>query len=172
MHRSRAWHAMRAVAPAWILSLGVDLFLHAGLLARVYAQPSPFLLEPDDAFRRIPIGYISFLALTLGLYWILCRLGVREAARGFRYGLAVGGVAWGALVLGLYSISTAEPTLLAGWWVGQALELGLAGAVLGAVASGTPLKRVWLIVASVVLASIVATVVLQSLGLAPAMKVV
>jgi len=33
---------------------------------------------------------------------------------------------WGALVIGLYSIRTASVPLLAGWWIGQAIEVGLA----------------------------------------------
>ncbi len=163
---------MSSVAAAWVMSLGFDLLLHAGLLARLYVEPSPFLLGPGDAFRRIPLGYLTFLILTLSLYWLLGRLGVRGAGAGFRYGAAAGVVVWGALVVGLYSISTAAVPLLAAWWLGQALELGLAGAVLGAAATGVPLKRIWARVAIVVVASVVMTVVLQSLGWAPPMKLV
>src|SRR5690606_36135025 len=45
-----------------------DLFLHGGLLARLYVGPSPFLLPADDAFRRIPFGYLTFLILTISLW--------------------------------------------------------------------------------------------------------
>ncbi len=79
---------------------------------------------------------------------------------------------WGALAVGLYSISTASAPLLAGWWIGQALELGLSGAVLGAAADGVPLKRLWVRVALVVVGCVAATVVLQALGFAPPMKTV
>jgi hypothetical protein len=161
-----------SVAAAWVLSLGVDVLLHAGLLARLYVMPSPFLLGPEQAFRRIPLGYLTFLILTLSLYWLLRRLGVRGAAAGFRNGAAAGLVVWGALAVGLYSISTAALPLLGAWWLGQALELGLAGAVLGAAADGAPLKRIWAVVAMVFVACVIVTVVLQSLGWAPAMKVV
>jgi len=161
---------MSVIGAAWFLSLGFDMFLHAGLLARLYTEPSPFLLQAEVAFRRIPLGYASFLVLTVGLYWLLRRLGVRGAAPGFAYGLAFGSASWGAFVLGLYSISTASPQLLFGWWSGQAVELGLAGAVLGAAAGGASLKRIWLVVALAVLGSVAATILLQSLGLAPAMK--
>jgi len=148
------------------------MFLHAGLLARLYAEPSPFLLEPQEAFRRIPLGYLAFLILTLALYWLLYRLGVSGARKGLLYGVAVGTVVWGALAVGLYSISTAPLPLLVGWWLGQALELGLSGAVLAAAAAGVPLGRIWgaVLIAAVVL--VAGTVVLQSLGLAPAMRVV
>jgi hypothetical protein len=167
MPNSRAIHP---VAAAWILSVAFDLFLHGGLLARLYMAPSPFLLPLEDAFRRIPLGYAAFLGLTIALYWLLARLGVHGWRAGMRYGVIVGAIVWGALVIGLYSISTASLPLLAGWWIGQAVELGLAGAVLGAAAAGTPRKRVWTIVAAAAVALVIAAIALQSLGLAPAMK--
>jgi hypothetical protein len=163
---------MLSVAAAWILSIGFDLLLHGGLLAGLYIEPSPFLLAPEEAFRRIPLGYLAFLVLTMGLFWLLRRLGVRGSISGFRYGATAGAVVWGALVVGLYSISTATLPLLAGWWIGQTVELGLAGSVLGAAANRVPLKRIWAIVAVAVVAFAAGTIVLQSLGLAPAMKVV
>lgn len=163
--------ALLSVAPAFVVSLGFDLFLHGGLLASLYAEPGPFLLGPRDAFRRIPLGYLAFLILTLALYWLLRRLGVRGAAAGFRHGAVAGAIVWGALTVGLYSISTATVPLLAGWWIGQTIELGLAGAVLGAAASGVPLKRIWVQVALAVAACVAVTVLLQSLGWAPAMRV-
>ena len=169
---SGASRMVLAVAAAWVLSLGFDVFLHGGLLARLYVEPTPFLLPPEEAFRRIPLGYLAFLGLTLSLYWLLRRLGVRGSIMGFRYGFAAGGVVWGALAIGLYSISTARAALLAGWWVGQTVELGLAGAVLGAAANGVPQKRIWAIVVVAVVVCAVATVALQSAGLAPAMRVV
>jgi hypothetical protein len=163
---------MLSVAAAWMLSLGFDVFLHGGLLASLYVAPSPFLLGPEDAFRRIPLGYLAFLVLTLTLYWLLGRLGVRGAIAGFRHGAASGAVVWGAFALGLYSISTATLPLLAGWWIGQTVELGLAGGVLGAAADGVPLKRIWAVVTGALVACVAGTIILQSLGLAPTMKVV
>jgi len=165
-----ARHVLSTIGAAWVLSLGVDLFLHAGLLARLYTEPSPFLLQAEDAFRRIPLGYASFLALTVGLYWLLRLLKVEGLVGGFRHGLVAGGAVWGAFVIGLYSISTAPLSLLLGWWFGQTLELGLAGAVLGAAAGGVSLRRIWVVVIVVVITSMVVTIVLQSLGFAPAMK--
>lgn len=167
---ARGTSPIHAIAAALALSIGFDLLLHGGLLARLYVQPSPFLLAAEDAFRRIPLGYLTFFVLTVSLYWLLHRLGVRSAARGFRYGLVAGAVVWGALVLGLYSISTAPASLLAGWWVGQTSELALAGALLGAAARGLPAKRMWGIVAVVVLLCVVITIALQSVGLAPPMR--
>lgn len=58
--------------------IGVDFFLHAGLLAPLYDWDSPFLLRPDEAFTRIPIGYLGFLVLAIGLAWLLTRLEVER----------------------------------------------------------------------------------------------
>jgi hypothetical protein len=165
-------HAVAVVGAAWTLSLGIDLFLHAGLLARLYTGASPFLLPAQTAFRRIPVGYISFLVLTAGLYWLFRRLGLRGAIVGLRYGASVGGVVWGAFTLGLYSISTADWPLLLGWWLGQAAELGVAGAVCGAANAGVPGKRLWLVALLAVFGLAASTIVLQMLGLAPAMEIV
>lgn len=164
--------AISSIVAAWVLSIGFDLFLHAGVLARAYLQPSPFLLPPEEAFRRIPFGYLAFLGLTTALFWLLRRLEITGMVAGFRYGAIAGAVVWGALAVGLFSISTATLTLLAGWWIGQTVELGLAGAVLGAAANRVPMKRIWVIVAVSFVVLAAATIALQSLGLAPPMKVV
>lgn len=162
--------AVGTVLAAWLLSLGFDLLLHAGLLARVYLRPSAFLLRPEQAFARIPLGYLGFLVLTVALYWLYSRLHVRGWLDGFRFGIFAGLVLWGALALGLYSITTAAPELLLGWWVGQAFELGLAGAVIGAAFAGTPLKTIYWKVVAAVLLMLVVVILMQSLGVAPAMK--
>ena len=160
-----------AAFAGWFLSIGFDLFLHGGLLARLYAKESPFLLPPMEAFRRIPLGYLAFLILTFGLFWLLRRLNIRGLTAGFRYGVAAGALVWGAFVIGLYSISTATGALLVGWWVGQTVELGLAGAAIGAASGGTRLRRIWMVVVMAVIAFFIATVVLQTLGFAPQMGV-
>lgn len=161
-----------SIAAAWVLSVGFDLFLHGGLVARAYVKTSPFLLPPEEAFRRIPLGYLAFLGLTMALFWLLRRLEITGVVAGFRYGAIAAAVVWGALAVGLLSISTATLTLLAGWWIGQTFELGLAGAVLGAAANRVPLKRIWVIVAVSVAVLAAVTIALQSLGFAPPMKVV
>lgn len=152
-----------AVALAWLLSVGFDLLLHGGVLRSHYVGGDPFLLEPSEAFRRIPAGYLAFLVLTVALQWLVARLDLRGAAAGARLGVAGGFVVWGALCLGLWSITPAGVGLLVGWWVGQSVELGLAGAVLGAARAGATGRRLALRVCAAVVALIVATVVLQNL---------
>lgn len=162
--------AAALVLPAWVLTLGIDLFIHAGAMADFYMREIPFLVDPVTAFRRIPVGYLSFLLLTGALYWLLLRSGTRGAGAGLRWGTLAGLTVWGSLLLGLWSITTAPADLLLGWWLGQGLELGLAGAVLGAGLGGVSLRRIWGLVGGAVLVLVVVVVALQTMGLAPAVK--
>jgi hypothetical protein len=113
---------------------------------------------------------LGFLVLTWALFWQCRRLDVRGVWMGWRHGVVIGLVLWGALVLGLYSISTAGVPLLLGWWIGQAVELGVAGGVIGGLAGGVTLRRMWLWASLIVLVLLVLTIALQSLGFAPAMQ--
>jgi hypothetical protein len=158
-----------AVLIAWFLSLGVDLFLHGGLLARLYLIKSPFILPADQAFRRIPLGYLAFLLLTAALFWLCRRLDVRGIRAGWWHGFVFGLVLWGSLVLGLYSISTASVPLLFAWWLGQAVELGISGGVIGGLAAGISPRRMLFWVTLIVVGLLVLTITLQSLGVAPPM---
>jgi hypothetical protein len=153
---------------AWLGMVGFDFLLHGGLLARLYMQGSPFLLPPLDAFRLIPLGYAAFLLLAVLLVWLMRLAGVTGARSGFWFGLQLGGLAWGALVLGLASISTIPLPLAAGWWAGQTLELGVGGAIAGRALEAGLKRGLVLSVVAGVLACLVVTVALQSLGLAPA----
>ncbi len=152
---------------AWLSMLGFDFFLHAGLLAGLYLQPSPFLLPPLTALQLIPVGYLAFLLLSILLTWLMMRLKLSGWRQGALFGLELGGLAWGALILGLISISTAGLPLLLGWFIGQTLELTLAGAVIGSGLAGVRLRRLFIIVVVFVLLSLIITVILQSLGVVP-----
>ena len=116
---------------AWLAVIGFDLFLHAGILADLYSKPSPFLLPPEEAFRLIPLGYLSFILLIVFLLWLMLRLNVVGWRAGLVFGLKVGALISAAGTLGLLSISTASVSLLVGWFLGQTVELGIAGMVLG-----------------------------------------
>jgi hypothetical protein len=152
---------------AWLSMLGVDFLLHAGLLAGLYLQPSPFLLPPLTAFTLIPVGYLSFLVLAVLQVWLMIRLNLVGWRQGAVFGLKLGGLAWGAFVLGLLSISTASVSLLVGWFIGQTVELAIAGAVIGSGLAGTRLRWLFGVVIVFVLLSIVTTVILQSVGVVP-----
>lgn len=168
-------HLPRPVATtlvAWLAMVGVDLALHAGLLAPLYDWDSPFLLDPIDAFVRIPAGYAAFLLLAAGLAWLLPRLGVADARGGALLGGAIGAVGWGALLLATWSISSADATLLLAWWVGETLQLSVGGAVIGAAIAGRRLRGLALAAGAVLVVGAVLAVVLQSIGYAPAPVVI
>ena len=174
MSKRHDWPLIRRTAAitllGWLAMVGFDFFLHGGLLARWYVEPSSFLLPPERAFALIPLGYLAFLLLAVLLVWLAVRLRIHTWTGGLRFGLILGSLVWGALVLGLLSITTASPTLLAGWFLGQTVELGIAGMVVGSGLGGRHLGRLLLYVLILIVVAFGLTVALQSAGLAPAMK--
>lgn len=170
MRTVRGW--VVPVVLCWMAMIGVDLSLHAGLLAPLYDWGSPFLISPGDAFARIPVGYLAFLVLAAALAWLLTRLEIRTGRDGALAGGVLGAVIWGALLLGLWSISTADLKLLAGWWIGQTAELAVGGLVIGSILGGAPIRSVAWRVGALVVAGAVVAVVLQSIGYATAPGVV
>ena len=134
------------------------------MLARLYVEPSPFLLSPERAFALNPVGHLSFLGLTILLIWLMVRLGIQGWRQGAVFGLKLGALTWGALVVGLLSISTASLALLIGWFLGQTIELGVAGSGF----KGVRLGRLFLQVLALVIGAFAITILLQTLGLAPA----
>ena len=134
------------------------------MLARLYVEPSPFLLSPERAFALNPVGHLSFLGLTILLIWLMVRLGIQGWRQGAVFGLKLGALTWGALVVGLLSISTASLALLIGWFLGQTIELGIAGSGF----KGVRLGRLFLQVLALVIGAFAITILLQTLGLAPA----
>lgn len=149
---------------AWLAMLGFDFFLHAVVLAGIYTRESPFLLPPLDAFRRIPIGYLSFLIVAFFLVWLSLRLNISELKEGLRLGLSLGLVMWASLAFGLYSITTAEPITLISWAIGQSLEMAIAGGLIGLSLQHGELRRAFQItlISSVLL--VILTILLQSFG--------
>jgi hypothetical protein len=156
------------VVLAWLAMVGIDFFLHAGLLAPLYDWESPFLLRPEVAFVRIPIGYLSLLGMASLLVLLLPRLDVRRGRDGAAIAAGLGAIVWGALLLGIWSISTAPPMLLAGWWVAQVAELGLAGGIIGSLISGLSVRAATWRVGGLMLAAAASAVALQVVGYAPA----
>ena len=167
--RSIPWQCGLALI-SWVSMVGFDFFLHGGLLARLYTRQSSFLLPAEPAFKRIPLGYLSFLLLAVVLVWIMSRLNIAGCRNGFVFSIKFGALLWGSFALGIYSISTAEFDLLAAWFAGQTIELGIAGIVIGAGISGKRLRALLLWVALFVVLMIIVTVILQLAGFSPPMK--
>lgn len=159
-----AWRKrIQLIILAWLAMIGFDLFWHAGVVADLYGQPHPFLLAPERAFALIPVGYLSFLLLAVLLVWLAVGVGVDTGRAGATFGLKLGALTWGALLLGLFSIATAPPLLLAAWFAPQTVEMGLAGAVVGYGVSMPRLRGLFGRILLLVLVLAVAAIVLQNL---------
>lgn len=108
------------------------------------------------------------LVLAIALVWLLPRLGVQRAGQGAVLAASAAAVVWGALLLGLWSIATVDPALLAAWWVGQTAELALGGYVVGAALAGARMRTLVVLAVAVLAVGGSSAVVLQSIGYAPA----
>jgi hypothetical protein len=86
--------------------------------------------------------------------------------------LCLGAVMGVSYTLGLYSISTASPQLLAAWFVAQVLEIAIAGAIIGQGLVMESLRRLTLCVIVGFILLSVATVVMQNTGMAPSIVTV
>lgn len=161
--RNKIWLTLQA----WLSMLGFDFFIHGGVLAGIYLEGSPFLLSLEDATRLIPLGYFSFLLLAILLTWLMDRLDVSGWMEGLGFGFKLGLLTAASMVLGLLSITTAQLSLMAGWFVGQLVEMSVAGAVLGAGMAGMSLKKLLGYVTVYVIFLFILTVILQSVGVFP-----
>jgi len=162
---------LQATILGWLTMLGWDFFLHGGLLASHYVKESSFLLGPQEAFRLIPLGYLSFLIYAILLTWVMPRFALSNRKQAFVFGLTFGLFTWGGFVLGLMSISTIDTSLAISWILGQTVEIGLGALVIYLSLQAESLRRISLFVFLFIIFAFAATIILQSVGLAPAIVV-
>ena len=115
---------------AWLMAIGVDLLLHAGLFARLF-EPSrePALLPDTVLFRRIPVAYGTLLVGVVALAWILDLAG-QSGFRAVRTG-ALGGLLIGVMGLGgLWTALTITGLFVAAGIVVLVIQGSAAAAVL------------------------------------------
>ncbi|MFC1915917.1 hypothetical protein ACFLW4_04405 [Chloroflexota bacterium] len=94
----------------------------------------------------------------------MTRLDIVGWRAGLVFGLKIGAIIWGALVLGLLSISTASVSLLAGWFLGQTVEIGIAGMVMGSGLSTNRLRSLLVKVVIFFVVMVVLAILLQNIG--------
>lgn len=158
------------VLAMWLTVVGIDLVLNAGVFSRVFLRSSPFLLPPRELFVRIPFGYAAFLLQMIFLLWLMAGTRIVGVKAGFRFGLIAGVLMSAANYLGLYSLSTAEPALMAVGFADTTLEFAAGGAMAGAALAGVRARRILLIAIGVLLVSFVTVVMMQNTGLAVGVK--
>lgn len=154
---------------SWFAFLGLDFLFHAGLLATLYIQPNPAILDANQAFLRIPIGYLSFLLSVIVFYWLFLFTGINEWKNGLLFGLKFGVLISLASTLAQYSILIIDLVMLIGWGVTQIMEFTLIGGIIGAAHSGISLKKIFAWVLISVIFALILVIILQSVGLAPPM---
>ena len=158
--RQRTW----VLFLAWFTTIAVDFFFYGGVFAFLFERDDPYLLTSDQLFARIPAGYVSFAIEVVALSWLLSRLHTANWRDGARTGAVASSVVGGALLLGFWSVAATSGALLVSWWVVLTVQMASAGAVIGA-GSRVPLRRIakWVLVAALLL--VVATVILQNVGI-------
>lgn len=155
----------------WFAMIGIDFFLHAGLLAFLYVEPHPFLLPPEQAFKFIPLGYLTFALLAILLIWLIDNLKIDTLWQGAWFGLRLGIISWGSLILGLLSIADAPLSLMVGWFFGQSIEMAIGGMVASYGLAAGQLRHMAFRVLIMVIILVVITIIMQNIGLAPAIRI-
>lgn len=149
---------------------GFDIFQNAGVFARLWLDPGPAFLPPEKLFQRIPLGYLTFLISASMLTWLMLRLKIAGWKQGALFGLELGGLLSVTWVLALGSVFAIRHSLLVVWFFGGMVQYISAAAVIGSGLSSDHLGRLSVVVVGLVAALVVATIVLQTLGFAPAMQ--
>jgi hypothetical protein len=165
--RSTFSRRLRVALVAWLAMLGLDFLLNGALFARMYQEGGTFILAPTDAFRRIPLGYLAFLILALGVVEITYRLRVTRIGDGVRLGLAIGGVFGGTWSLSLYSIATLSAQVALAFAAIWLALLTLAAVVAASGLAPSSLRGLALRVIAFDVLCVVTVVALQSFGLVP-----
>lgn len=159
------------VLASWIFIIALDMLLNAGVFAKVWIEPSSFLLTPQQLFRRIPMGYIAFFLHACAWVWLSMRVGSRTWKQGCLFGLKIGVLLSTAATLGLRSGTTADwPILLAGYLVGNTV-LTTGACLMAGLSSEHSEKRALLCAVLALVVSFIVIVVLQNTGLVPAQRV-
>jgi hypothetical protein len=90
---------------SWLLFIGVDFLFHASLLESYWSAEIPALRSLEDLALLIPAGYLSFLLLTLLIFFVYVRLftGKPKLMESLYFGIVFGFLFSLSNFLGLYS---------------------------------------------------------------------
>jgi hypothetical protein len=142
----------------------LDFLAHATLLSHFWAQDYPALKSREELFQLIPLGYLSFLILTLLVGWVYVRF-YREsgnAKKGLSFGAVFGGLLALATFLGWYSALNLPALFILLISVVYFVELTAVGFTFGYLIHPESVKkRVWLLI-SIIIFGLVLSVILQN----------
>lgn len=155
---------------SWLSQIGFDFFQHAGLFAKLWLESRSAFLPPEQLFKLIPLGYLSFLISSSMLVWLTVRFSISGWKQGALFGLKIGGFLSCSMVLGLASGFPIKPALLTAILFGSTAQYSIAAAVIGSGVSGAHLGRLSLKVIAFLIVVLIAYFTMQSLGLAPPMQ--
>ena len=155
---------------SWLGFIGFDLFLHAGLLAKLYHEDNPAILPPLDAFYLIPVGYFAFFLYCVFLYWLILTTKISDRIAIIKFSVMVGVFLGIASTLAQVSILQVNELLLIGWGIGFIIEIFIAGTIIAYALTGYSHKKLFYLVILFDFALFIITVVMQNIGLAPPLE--
>ena len=63
-----------AIFLAWIIFIGMDFLFHASIFASLWKEEIAIFKSPEDLLFLIPVGYVSFLLLTILIGYLFFRI--------------------------------------------------------------------------------------------------
>jgi len=150
---------------AWLFFLMLDFLAHATLLNRFWAKEYPALKSKEELFRLIPLGYLSFLILTLLIGWIYIRF-VKDGGntkKGLSFGAAFGGLYAVVTFLSWYSALNLPALFVLLISFVYFIEIAAVGFTFGFLMPPVPVKkRVWALV-GIIFFGFVLSIIIQNI---------
>jgi membrane-associated HD superfamily phosphohydrolase len=96
---------LTAIFNAWLLFIGVDFLFHAGILSALWKEDIPAIKPQEELAVLIPVGYASFLLLTILIAFVFHRIYKEKPPihAVWKFALIFGGLFALSNLLGLYS---------------------------------------------------------------------
>jgi hypothetical protein len=151
---------------AWLVFLVLDFLAHAVLLNSFWAQDQAALKSQGELFRLIPLGYLSFLILTLLFGWLYTRLFKTDGdvKKGLAFGAIFGGLFALSNFFGWYSFLNLPTLFLFLASLVYFVEISGVGFVFGYLLHPASIKkRIWVII-SIIVFGIFLGIVLQNIA--------
>lgn len=158
------------VFASWLCMIALDLLLNAGIFAKLWFEPSPFLLPPEDLFRRLPLGYLAFLLQAVAYVWLTILAGATSWRRGGLFGLKLGAILGVAAAVGLRSGTTGSWTLLLTAYLVGGTVLTTGACFMAGLAAERGEKRALVSAVLLLVGALIVIAILQSTGLVPARR--